>query len=259
MSFFLLLAAGNVFADGVDTVGYTVTTFVYKAVGGEELKLDVFSPVGSLAAPKARPAIVLFHGGSWISGDKSQLDWQCRYFVQQGMVAVTANYRLLGKDTGIVDAASAVWWFRNKAASLGVDTGKIILGGASAGGHLATMAVLAGFPARALVLLNPAYSLTDDPAIEPYRMAGASFPPAVFFYGSKDKWKPAGDSLKAQLTKAGVHCESWVAEGQVHGFFNRAPYNIATCLRAQHFLAALGLLTAISDDAAASGLLKRED
>jgi len=111
-------------------------------------------------------------------------------------------------------------------------------------------------------LFNPAYSLTDDPAVEPYRRAGASFPPAVFFYGSKDKWKPAGDSLRRQLKAAGVACEGWIAEGQVHGFFNKAPWNGATCSRARQFLLALGLgspAAPTADDTGGAGLLKRDD
>jgi acetyl esterase/lipase len=228
-----------------------VSTYVYKRVGADDLKLDVFAPDSSTGP---LPVIVLFHGGSWISGDKSQLNWQCHYFAQQGIEAVTANYRLLGRDTGIVDARSAIRWIVGHARRLNIDADRIILGGASAGGHLATMALLSPghndpaddlsipIAARALVLFNPAYSLTDNPAVEPFQQGSARLPPAIFFYGSRDKWKPAGDSLRVILKKAGRECDGWVAEGQVHGFFNKAPWNLATCVRAQEFLASLGLM-----------------
>src|SRR5882757_6705568 len=88
------ISAGTVLA--ADTTAYTVHTYGYKKVGMEELQLDVFAPV---AAGKPCPVIILFHGGSWVAGDKAQLGAQCKYFVQQGLVAVTANYRLLGRDT----------------------------------------------------------------------------------------------------------------------------------------------------------------
>jgi acetyl esterase/lipase len=253
----LLLFAGRVMADAApmaDTVVYRVKTYEYTP----DLKLDVFAPEGA-SAPAAQPVIVLFHGGSWVSGDKAQMEGQCRYFARQGMVAVTANYRLQGKDTGIVDAKIAVRWVRGHARELGIDTAKMVLGGASAGGHLATMVVVAGIPARALVLFNPAYSTADDPAVEPYSRAGAGFPPTVFFYGSKDKWKPAGDSLRRQLKKAGVDCEMWVAEGQVHGFFNKAPWKEATCVKAQEFLARLGVMKAVEGAQEGNGGLSRED
>ncbi|HEY4207500.1 MAG TPA: ADP-ribosylglycohydrolase family protein [Puia sp.] len=247
-------------AGAVDSTPYHVTTHIYKKVGADELKLDVYVPDAagqSTNAATSCPAVILFHGGSWISGSRSQMNFQCRYFAQQGMVAVTADYRLLGKDTGIVDAKSAIHWIKNHARELSIDTGEIILGGASAGGHLATMALPAVPSARALVLFNPAYSLTDDPSVEPFRHAGANFPPVVFFYGSRDKWKAAGDSLRMQLEKAGVACEDWVADGQTHGFFNKAPWDRSTCVRAQTFLAGLGLARPV-DNVAAQGLM-RED
>lgn len=228
--------------------------YTYKTVGAQDLKLDVFTPEDAVAS---HPAIILFHGGSWISGDRSQLYMQCRFFAQQGMVAVTADYRLLKKETAakngsdkdslIADAKSAVRWVRAHAAELRVDPNRIILGGGSAGGHLATMAI-SGVNARALVLFNPAYNPSEVPAVQPYSLPASQFPPVILFYGSEDKSKPAGDSLRNQLKKAGVDCEMWVADGQVHGFFNKPPYNEATCLKAQEFLARLGITKSLSAD-----------
>jgi len=237
-----------------DTIPYHMTTYVYKTVDTTHLRLDVFSPETANAKPC--PAIILFHGGAWATGKRWQLGWQCRYFARQGIVAVTADYRLLGKDTGIIDAKSAIRWVKGHAVELGIDTGKLILGGGSAGGHLATMALLSkghhddpgddlsiSFSARALVLFNPAYSLDDAPSIEPFASADANFPPAIFFFGSLDKrWQQPGDSLCVQVKKAGVYCESWIADGQTHGFFRKAPWDLATCVRAQAFLARLGLM-----------------
>ncbi|MBS1605257.1 MAG: alpha/beta hydrolase [Bacteroidetes bacterium] len=256
---FVLLLAQRVVA--ADTVAYRVQTYVYKTVGAEELQLDVFVPE---TAASTHSVIILFHGGSWISGDRHQLYQQCRYFAQRGMVAVTADYRLLNrataskngsdKDSLIADAKSAVRWVKKHAAEWHIDPERIILGGASAGGHLATMAVLNDaiddprddrsitITARALVLFNPAYNPSEDAAVQPYAFAGRRIPPVVFFYGSKDKWKPAGDSLRTQLKKTGADCELWVADGQVHGFFNKAPWTEATCTKAQAFLCRLGLM-----------------
>ena len=237
-----------------DTVPYHMTTYTYKKVDTVQLQLDVYSP--ETADTQPGPAIILFHGGGWATGKRSQLSWQCRYFARMGIVAITASYRLLGKDTGIIDAKSAIRWVKGNAGQLGIDTGKLILGGGSAGGHLATMALLTKghhddpgddlsipLSARAVVLFNPAYSLDDDPLIEPFAWAGANFPPAIFFFGSLDKkWLQLSDSLCIQLKKAGVYCESWIAEGQTHGFFRKTPWDLATCVHAQAFLARLGLI-----------------
>lgn len=251
---YCLLSVGNK-ALAADSVAYTVRTYVYKKVGTNELKLDVFVPT---ATKQSRPVIILFHGGSWVSGDRSQLQGQCRYFVQQGLVAVTADYRLLNqpaghKDTCITDARSVVRWIKNEARQLHIDTNQIFLGGASAGGHLATMAILnqtlndlqdnptITVTAKALILFNPAYQLTESPALEPFQYVNTHFPPTLFFFGSKDKWKAAADSLRTQLKKAGVYTETWIAEDQTHGFFNKAPWDLATCLKAQEFLAKYGI------------------
>lgn len=242
-----------------DATGYTQQTYTYKTAGPAALQLDVIAPTDS---GKPRPAIILFHGGSWVSGDKSQLEWQCKYFAEQGMVAITANYRLLdkdGRDAGnkevcIMDARSAVRWVKSHARLLHIDTANIVLGGASAGGHLATMAVLnpslndtgddlaVPVSARALVLFNPAYSITEKPAVEPFRFTGSHCPPVIMFFGSRDTWKAAADSFRVLLKKAAVPVETWIAAGQTHGFFNREPWNRATCITAQAFLAACGLL-----------------
>jgi len=138
----LLLLVHHAFC--ADSTAYQQHAYVYKNAGSNELKLDVFSPV---AAGKSRPVIILFHGGSWVSGQRDQLYWQCKYFVQQGMVAITADYRLIGQDTTrkdicIMDAKSAIRWVKSHAALLNIDSGMVITGGASAGGHLAIMTVL---------------------------------------------------------------------------------------------------------------------
>jgi acetyl esterase len=242
-----------------DSLLYSVHTYSYKKTADSLLQLDVYTPL-NISQPAA--AIILFHGGSWIAGDKSQLQWQCGYFARQGMIAITANYRLLTatdnrKQVCIMDAKSAVRWVKSQAAVLHIDTGRIILGGASAGGHLATMALMnrdindpsddttVSVNAKALVLYNPAYSITEDSSIQPFQFADAHFPPTILFFGSRDKWKPAGDSLYSLLRSHSVRSERWIANGEVHGFFNKAPYNRFTCERAQGFLVACGLLRAL--------------
>ncbi|HVU54731.1 MAG TPA: ADP-ribosylglycohydrolase family protein [Puia sp.] len=242
------------FAQKADTVPYHMTTYVYKRVDTAKLQLDVYTPV--TAETKSCAAIVLFHGGGWTTGKRSQLSWQSRYFAQRGLVAITADYRLLGKDTSLIDAKSAARWVKAHAKQLGIDTSRMIYGGGSAGGHLAVMTLLNKDhndpgddlsitpTAQALVLFNPAYELNDNPSIEPFEFADAHFPPSIYFFGSMDKhWLGLSDSLCRQVGKAGVYSESWIAEGQTHGFFRKAPWDLATCVKAQAFLAKLGLMS----------------
>ena len=47
-------------------------TFTYSTVGTQQLKAYVFlPPAGVKSTGKARPAILLFHGGAWQLGDAS--------------------------------------------------------------------------------------------------------------------------------------------------------------------------------------------
>jgi len=74
------------------------------------------------------------------------------------------------------------------------------------------------------------------------------------FFGSRDKWKLPADSLFTQLKKAGVSCERWIANGETHGFFNKTPWNLATCIKAQDFLVQQQLIKTVSSGAAPAEL-----
>jgi acetyl esterase/lipase len=234
-------------------------------VGTKELKLNVFSPVADEHPEVLLPAIIFFHGGGWVSGNRTYFNRQCRYFAKHGMVAVTADYRLMKKGAAgidgtkeicIRDAKSATRWVRSHSAALHIDLNKIIVGGGSAGGYLATMATLdhqindplddttISTHANALVLFNPAYNLRRRALLQPFRLVSAEVPPVIMFFGSKDKWKHAADTLYAMLKNAGVKSEMWVANGQTHAFFNKNPWNLATCVKAHEFLVECGLMKA---------------
>jgi len=120
--------------------GVIFKKIVYKKAGDTELVLHIFEPKNR--DTNASAAFVLFHGGGWYKGDPNSLYPHCRYFAKQGMVAISAQYRL-SKDgnsppvAAVEDAKSAVRYVRSHAADFGIDPNKIAVGGASAGGHLA--------------------------------------------------------------------------------------------------------------------------
>ena len=68
----------------------------------------------------------------------------------------------------------------------------------------------------------------------------------IVFFGSRDEqWLPGWKMLAARLETLGnTTTESWVAEGQPHGFFNRPPWQGATIAATDRFLVGLGLLPA---------------
>ena len=96
-----------------------------------------------------RPCLVWLHGGAFRMGDLDmpEADWTARQICTRAdAVVVSVDYRLcVGGVTYPVphdDTVAAVRWVRAHAATLGVDPERISLGGASAGGNLATGAAL---------------------------------------------------------------------------------------------------------------------
>ena len=115
------------------------TDIVFGKGGDTPLVLDVYSTAQEGAA---RPAIIIFYGGSWKGGNKEQLKCYAVHFAQQGYVAVTPQYRL--KKAGewpnsVQDAKCAVRWLRSHAEEYGVDPDRIGVMGNSAGAYLALM------------------------------------------------------------------------------------------------------------------------
>ena len=104
-------------------------------------KLDLCQPKGVAGE---RPAVILIHGGGWISGDKQEFDGLCLMLARHGFVAATVRYRLAVSSVAttywpaqIVDVQLAVRWLRMLAPSLRVDPQRVCAWGDSAGGHLA--------------------------------------------------------------------------------------------------------------------------
>ena len=114
---------------------------VYKTIGDTRLELFLFTLEGHQPTDH-RPAIVFFFGGGWNNGTPKQFEPHCRMLAAQGMVAITADYRVASRHQVKVvdcvrDAKSAVRWVRQNAQRLGIDPQRIAAGGGSAGGHLA--------------------------------------------------------------------------------------------------------------------------
>src|SRR6185503_18300776 len=96
---------------------------VYREVDGRSLPAYVFAR----SASRPVPAILLFHGGGWVSGEAAWTFDAARRFQRLGLVAVAIEYRLAegpseGKITPIEqldDTCAAFHWVRENAASLG--------------------------------------------------------------------------------------------------------------------------------------------
>ncbi len=249
---------------------------VYKTTPQGELKLHVFSPKGEVQAAVLRPCIVFFFGGGWKSGSFLQFVPHAEYLASRGMVAISADYRILNvhhttPDKAVEDAKSAIRWVRGHATDLGIDPGKVIAGGGSAGGHLAACtALVTAYDAEAddkkisakpdaLVLFNPALNIATlfkkgggagvspltaevAEAITPNSFINKSTPPAILFFGTADKLKAGGDEYIQKARALGLRAEMWTAADMPHGFFNREPWLQVTVRKMDEFLASLGYL-----------------
>ncbi|MCP2031355.1 acetyl esterase/lipase [Okibacterium sp. HSC-33S16] len=96
--------------------------------------------------PQGGGVFIFFHGGGFSSGRKS---FESRVLLNTlasaGWVCISANYRL-GRTARfpdhLVDAKKVIRWARQHASDYGADASALVVGGSSAGAHLASMCAL---------------------------------------------------------------------------------------------------------------------
>jgi acetyl esterase/lipase len=140
--------------------------------GARRHRLDIYRPRRSVTRA---PVFLYLHGGAWIFGDKREQGLPLMdYLASRGWVCVTANYGLSPKvafPEHLVDCKRALRWVRGHIAGYGGDPDFVVVGGGSAGGHLAS-----------LVALTP-----GDPEYQPgFEAADTSVAACVPFYGVYD-------------------------------------------------------------------------
>ncbi|WP_372480736.1 alpha/beta hydrolase fold domain-containing protein [Halomicrobium sp. HM KBTZ05] len=140
-----------------DTSGTVHSEIAFHETPVRTLRLDVYEPRES----GPRPTVVLFHGGAFRSGEKTQLAEQARALADAGYVVVTPEYRLADEATfpaALIDAKAAVEWCRVEGAEYGIDPERLAAAGYSAGANLATLVSVTA----------------DEPGFEPEAYPGAS-------------------------------------------------------------------------------------
>lgn len=124
---------------------------VYSLPGGERLQMDIYHPQTLSSEPK--PAVLVIHGGAWVSGKRQDMATMCEALAQEGFLAATVSYRLAPKHkwpTMVEDVRTAVRYLRSRAAELKIDPNRLGAAGASAGGHLALLLGASDSPTRDL-------------------------------------------------------------------------------------------------------------
>ncbi len=118
------------------------------AVGGSpvDLAMDIYEPTGDTETN--RPVIIVAFGGSFVGGSRTDVALLCNMFAKMGYVAIAPDYRVglfipnqltttLAVVRGAHDMKACVRFLKKSAVEdgnpYGIDCGKIIVGGVSAG------------------------------------------------------------------------------------------------------------------------------
>jgi acetyl esterase len=114
-----------------------------KAEGpGGDIPLRLYRGAGT-ATGVALPCLVFFHGGGWVIGDLETHDRLCRHIANTaGCAVVAVDYRMGPEHrfpAAVDDSAAATQWIADHAGELGIDRGKLAVGGDSAGGNLSAV------------------------------------------------------------------------------------------------------------------------
>lgn len=227
---------------------------------GGAIPLRLYRPLG--AGARRLPVLVYFHGGGWVIGDLDTHDTLCRELANaSGCALVAVDYRMGPEHrfpAAVDDCIAATRWVHAHAASLGLDPGRLAVGGDSAGGNLAAVVSIAARDAGDLpivfqLLIYPAtdarriapshagngegYLLTrdtiryfhdhyiDDPALDLDWRASpllhpdlSRLPPALVLTAGFDPLRDEGAQYAQALDQAGSRATYVCFARQIHGF-----------------------------------------
>ncbi|MDQ6629601.1 MAG: alpha/beta hydrolase [Pseudomonadota bacterium] len=135
-----------------------------------DISLRFYRPVRRSDDARALPVLVYFHGGGWTIGDLDTHDVLCRQLANGSACAVVSLDYRMGPEhrfpAAVDDCMSATRWVRDHARELGLDAGRLAVGGDSAGGNLAAVVAISARDAGDLAV---AYQLLIYPATDQRR------------------------------------------------------------------------------------------
>jgi acetyl esterase/lipase len=200
--------------------------------------------------------LILLHGGSWSGGDKSFLSPSVEMLKneQKNLVIVNANYRLTGKtgirlENQLKDIRLLLEHLQQKAAEYRLPTSGWVIGGISAGGHLALLhayrnnserlikAVVgvvvptdltlkslqeAGLAKSIYQLMGTSYEDAPRAYLEasPVYLIRHGMPKAILLYGGKDPLISSDqrEAMRAKLMLFGVSHRYFYFPDEAHDF-----------------------------------------
>lgn len=234
---------------------------VYKKVDGKEIKVDVYIP--NNGDNRKYPAVLLVHGGGWLTGSKENLRAMAKHLAMNGYVSMTASYRL-GTEAkfpaAVLDLKDAVKWMRENADDLQIDKDKIAVLGASAGAQLATLIGVTpnskifktenteiSDEVQAIINIDGIVSFVHSEAEEgwmaatwlggskaekpdtwkeasPLEYVNGQTPPTLFINSSYPRFHAGRDDMTEILSKNDIYYEVHSLENSPHSFWLMHPW-----------------------------------
>lgn len=171
----------------------------YMTASGRDLKLDLYR---QRYAKGDTPVLLKIHGGGWVLGNREGESPTVLPYLQMGFAVVNIEYRLARTalaPAAVEDALCALQWIGRNAKRYKFDLSKVVVSGASAGGHLAlTTAMIPGDSAFA----NQCAS-TEPTWSGPYSNPAPTVAAVVNWFGITD----VADMLQGPNTRS--YAVSW--------------------------------------------------
>jgi acetyl esterase len=216
-------------------------------------------------SPEARlPALLYAHGGGWVFGNLDSHDVLCAQLaIEAGIAVLAVDYRLAPETRfpgAFDDVVAALQWLAANGASIGIDPGRLAVGGDSAGGNLAAAAAiwardnngpklrmqLLAYPVTDAVARSESYKsfadgyglnaatmewfiahYTPDPAtrgdwrVSPLRARSlGGLPPALVVTAGYDPLRDEGRAYAWRLQQEGTMADLVEFGGMLHGFLS---------------------------------------
>lgn len=225
----------------------------------EEIKCRVYIPEGQ----GPFPIFIYYHGGGWVLGDIEVMDASCRMLANRtASIVVSVNYRLAPEykfPTPVEDAYTALEWVYEKGTSFNGDVTRLVVGGDSSGGNLATVVTMMardrkspnitaqvliypvtnlefnteshqafakgfGLDREQLIWFRDHYVRNDEDRYNEYASPLVAedlsgLPPAIVITAENDVLRDEGIAYAERLKKFGVQVEYVCELGMIHGFF----------------------------------------
>lgn len=218
----------------------------YKIRNGKSLLADIYFPENS---SQKDPAIILVHGGGWISGSKENEKFLAQELASKGYIAMAINYSLSDfakYPAAVEDIEDALKFLKKYHKKFGLNKKKIAIGGNSAGAQLATLVGVKN-KVQAIVNIDGIVSFIHPESEEgtyaaywfgatkaqnfqiwkeasPLEYVGKNTPPTLFINSSQPRFHAGRDDMMRILKQYNIPTEFYEIKDSPHSFWLVQPW-----------------------------------